>query len=185
MDNAAINDLAITHIKSHLDKSNTNILDGRYFHMRCVAHVLNLVVKDGLAEIGISVRRIREAMKWLKSSPKRGTQWDRVVNMLSDRIDCKRSLCLDVPTRWNSTYLMLESTVQYEEAFTLFGQMHPIFGEELKKKKHDELLIGVIEQEDWINVKKMMEYLKKFYELTLLISATKKPTSHLFFCRDV
>lgn len=49
MDNAATNDLAITHIKSHLDKSNTNILGGRYFHMRCVAHVLNLVVKDGCA----------------------------------------------------------------------------------------------------------------------------------------
>lgn len=26
-----------------------------------------------------------------------------------------------------------------------------------------------------------MEYLKKFYELTLLVSATKYPTSHLFF----
>lgn len=68
--------------------------------------------------------------------------------MLSDRIDCKRSLCLDVPTRWNSTYVMLESAVPYEEAFTLFGQMHPIFGEDLKQKKHDELLIGVLEQED-------------------------------------
>nr|KAJ0196447.1 hypothetical protein LSAT_V11C700370030 [Lactuca sativa] len=32
-------------------------------------------------------------------------------------IECKQNPCLDVDTRWNSTYLMLETTVKYEQAF--------------------------------------------------------------------
>ncbi|KAG6423642.1 hypothetical protein SASPL_114044 [Salvia splendens] len=41
--------------------------------------------------------------------------------------------------------------------------------------------IGPPEEEDWVNVKKMVSYLKKFHSSTQIVSVTKKPTSHLFF----
>nr|XP_016440004.1 PREDICTED: zinc finger BED domain-containing protein RICESLEEPER 1-like [Nicotiana tabacum] len=37
-----------------------------------------------------------------------------------DKITSKKSLYLDVPTRWNSTYLMLKVATVYEEAFTKY-----------------------------------------------------------------
>ena len=35
----------------------------------------------------------------------------------------KKLLCLDVPTRWNSTYLMLESAEKFQKAFERLENM--------------------------------------------------------------
>ncbi|KAG6390714.1 hypothetical protein SASPL_148457 [Salvia splendens] len=51
----------------------------------------------------------------------------------------------------------------------------------LKKKADAEVGSGPPEEEDWVNVKKMVSYLKKFHSFTQIVSVTKKPTSHLFF----
>ncbi|KAL1567424.1 hypothetical protein AAHA92_02904 [Salvia divinorum] len=181
LDNASQNDIAIGVVKTHMELMNTDILGGKYFHMRCVAHILNLIVKDGLKEIGISIRRVREAVRWLKSSPQRWGLWEKVLDYLGDKIDSKKKLCMDVPTRWNSTYLMLESAIPYAEAFTTFGNMNSSFGKDLHERMHDDKPIGPPEEEDWVNVKKMMSYLKKFHSFTQIVSVTKRPTSHLFF----
>lgn len=37
--------------------------------MRCCAHVLSLIVKDGLDELDGAVNRIRTAVKYARSSP--------------------------------------------------------------------------------------------------------------------
>lgn len=181
VDNAPENENAIKHVKYHVETLKKDILDGKYFHMFCATKILGLVARDSLEEIDMSVGRVREAIKWLKTSPHKGTQWDNILERFTDMIDCKKALCLDVPTRWDSTYLMLESALPYEEAFKLFGNHHSCFVEDLKKRKNNDLSIGPPDKEDWANVKNMMEYLRKFYELTHVFSATRYPTSHLFF----
>ncbi|KAL1558990.1 hypothetical protein AAHA92_09384 [Salvia divinorum] len=181
LDNALQNDVAIGVVKTHMELMNIDILGGKYFHMRCVVHILNLIVKDGLKEIGISIRRVRETVRWLKSSPQRWGLWAKVLDYLGDKIDLKKKLCMNVPTQWNSTYLMLESAIPYAEAFTTFGNMNSSFGKYLRKRMHNDKSIGPPEEEDWVNVKKMISYLKKFHSFTQIVSVTKRPTSHLFF----
>ncbi|KAH9716311.1 BED-type domain-containing protein [Citrus sinensis] len=51
VDNAATNDRMIDFMLLALDK-NDLILGGQKFHVRCCAHILNLIVKDGLSVIG-------------------------------------------------------------------------------------------------------------------------------------
>ncbi|CAN1146639.1 hypothetical protein LINPERHAP2_LOCUS15383 [Linum perenne] len=58
--------------------------------MRCVAHIINLIVTDGLNEIGVSVRRVREAVKWVTSSPARETSFNVAVNAMG--IVCKKKM---------------------------------------------------------------------------------------------
>ncbi|CAL5400606.1 unnamed protein product [Camellia sinensis] len=57
VDNCSTNDAMITMLMDKL--SNTLLLlGGTLFHMRCCAHILNLIVKDGLDVIRVSVEKI-------------------------------------------------------------------------------------------------------------------------------
>ena len=75
--------------------------------MRCWAYILNLIVGEGLKEIDASVARVREVVRYVKSSPNRNQTFRNFMERLG--MESKSLLCLDVPTRWNSTYLMLET----------------------------------------------------------------------------
>ncbi|KAL6532650.1 hypothetical protein OROHE_014072 [Orobanche hederae] len=181
VDNASANDGAVRYISDFLDSRKTNILGGKYLHLRCVAHIANLIVMEGLEEIGLSVIRVREAVKWVKASPKRLDDFNRAVKAFVTQ-DCGKSLCLDVPTRWNSTYLMLEVAEPFEPAFRCYSTMQSgQFVCDLNKIKYKDQPLGPPFDNDWINVRKMMDYLKIFYDFTLLVSGTAYVTAHLFF----
>ena len=94
---------------------------------------------------------------------------------------------LDVPTRWNSTYLMSEAAEKFE---TAFDRMHE---EDVKfisyfmevdgngKQKH----IGPPKGEDWVNVIMFCNFLRLFYEVTLRFSGSLFVTSNTYFCELV
>ncbi|CAN0839167.1 Putative AC transposase [Linum grandiflorum] len=107
-------------------------MDGKYLHVRCVAHIINLVVTEGLREIGISVRRVRECVKWVNSSPVREETFE--VAVAACRILSKKKMCMDVPTRWNSTYLMLQSTIPFEMAIDFLPKMNRAYEVEMNQK---------------------------------------------------
>lgn len=90
-------------------------MDGKYLHMRCAAHVLNLVVKDGLNDLSISIVKARTFVKYVRSSPTSLQKFKSSVD--EEKLDCKCLVCLDVEIRWNSTYLMLESAIKFRKAF--------------------------------------------------------------------
>ncbi|KAF7822111.1 putative AC transposase [Senna tora] len=50
LDNCSTNDSLVSSLLVKLDSSSL-ILDGQLFHMRCCAHILNLIVQDGLSVI--------------------------------------------------------------------------------------------------------------------------------------
>ena len=51
--------------------ADTLISSGKFFHMRCIAHILNLVVEDGLKFIESGVRKIRESVSYWRQTLKR------------------------------------------------------------------------------------------------------------------
>ncbi|KAG6395288.1 hypothetical protein SASPL_145930 [Salvia splendens] len=125
MDNAKSNDVAIKQMMSTFNARNMLVANGQYFHLRCVAHIINLVVDDGLKQIGMAVVRVREAVKWIKGSSARSKSFKDIAKVC--KVDTKKFLCQDVPTRWNSTYLMLEAALPYEPAMKLFNSVTPQF----------------------------------------------------------
>ncbi|KAF2303027.1 hypothetical protein GH714_012730 [Hevea brasiliensis] len=48
VDNAFSNDSAVSQLKKRLLKKNAFVLGGDAFHMRCCAHIIQLVMRDGL-----------------------------------------------------------------------------------------------------------------------------------------
>ena len=103
VDNASSNDLCVDMMKVQLKL----LCDGDYFHVRCCAHILNLIVKEGLKDVDDAVSKIRECVKYCKGSQMRKQRFLESCKLCD--IVYSKGLCQDVPTRWNSTYLMLES----------------------------------------------------------------------------
>ncbi|CAN0905773.1 Zinc finger BED domain-containing protein RICESLEEPER 2 [Linum grandiflorum] len=178
VDNASANDTSITCLKDKLKGWGTSMMDGKYLHMRCVAHIVNLIVGVGLREMGISVRRVREAVRWVCASPAREQNFQEIADF--KKIESNKKLCLDVPTRWNSTYIMLETALIYQKAFFALDLMDHTFGADLEQKKYKDVILGSPTEDDWKCVKNLTRYLKFFHELTLVASGTKYVTSHLF-----
>ncbi|KAL0303202.1 UNVERIFIED_CONTAM: Zinc finger BED domain-containing protein RICESLEEPER 2 [Sesamum radiatum] len=128
VDNASSNVKAIAHLKKKC-KWKDVILNNDYMHMRCSAHIANLIVKEGLEEQHESIMHVRNAVKYVRSSPARLKALKRCVE--KEKIDSKSLLCLDVETRWNSTYLMLDAAEKFEKAFERLGDEEQKFIEYL------------------------------------------------------
>ena len=71
VDNASSNELAINYVKKKLKNWSENglVLDGEFLHMRCCAHILNLIVNERLKDVHVSISRICNAITYVKSSP--------------------------------------------------------------------------------------------------------------------
>ena len=165
VDNASSNDTTVDYLKTKLVKWNDRcILEGKWTHVRCMAHIMNLVVQDGLKDVGISVDRVRGSVRWVRQSPVRLKRFKEFVVM--DNIVCQKSLCLDIPTRWNSTYLMLSVSIEYEKVFDRFLEEDYVFMRDLGEGP------GLPTSNDWANMRRLVGFLQHFYLLTLRVSGT-------------
>ncbi|CAL9020524.1 unnamed protein product, partial [Prunus brigantina] len=95
------------------------------------------------------------------SSPKRLKDFKSCVK--KEQIECKWLVVFDVPTRWNSTYMMLEAALKFEKTFWRVGEDDEgpyisLFGED--ESDHED---GV------------------FYDTILKMSVTLHPASHTTF----
>ncbi|XP_028104504.1 zinc finger BED domain-containing protein RICESLEEPER 2-like [Camellia sinensis] len=120
VDNASSNNLTIRFLKRTTKLWKGTILSHEFLHMRCCAHILNLVVSDGLKDLESCIANVRHAVRYVRSSPNRFDSFKKYVESL--KIESKSLLCLDVPTQWNSTYLMLEAAEKFESAFQRMGE---------------------------------------------------------------
>ncbi|KAH9705537.1 BED-type domain-containing protein [Citrus sinensis] len=165
LDNCTTNDAMVEKLLLRFD-TDTLISSGKFFHMRCTAHILNLVVRDGLKVIESGIGKIRESVSHWTQTPKRYETFELAARQL--QINCKKKLKLDCPTRWNSTYAMLEVALMYRSVFSRLQQRDPQYK-------------SLPSEEEWDLAVIMVEHLKSFYMLTEMFSGTKYPTANLFF----
>ncbi|XP_070049839.1 zinc finger BED domain-containing protein RICESLEEPER 2-like [Nicotiana tomentosiformis] len=119
VDNASSNDVTVKELSKQLTKMGTNLMNGNHLHVRCMAHIMNLVVQDGLKESSVSIERVRHEVRYVRQSPVRLKRFQECFD--NEQLNCKKTLCLDVPTRWNSTYLMLRRAVEFESVFSHYA----------------------------------------------------------------
>nr|XP_016470655.1 PREDICTED: zinc finger BED domain-containing protein RICESLEEPER 2-like [Nicotiana tabacum] len=94
------------------------------------------------------------------------------------KIDTRGLLTLDVETRWNSTYMMLDTSVKFEKAFS---RMYDDDHKYLKYCLETNSMGGHPSIDDWKNVKVFIKFLEMFYQVTLKFSGTSYVTSNSFF----
>ncbi|KAJ5974771.1 hypothetical protein N7481_008478 [Penicillium waksmanii] len=144
-------------------------------YIRCLAHILNLIVKDILRALKSgtiheaseicnhldnqdlstesALSRIRILAIWISRSNQRRASWRSVCALmkLPDRyIPC------DIDTRWNSTFLMLDTALESQPQINRYLEL--------------QTELPHFTKQDWRRLSQIHQVLKRFYNLTLFVS---------------
>ena len=171
VDNASSNDTALSYFRKKMLSWGTSSVRAKYLHVRCIAHILNLIVQDGLKDVHVSVKKVRESVRYIRNSPARLRKFKELSELVG--VEHKSSLSLDVPTRWNSTYEMLKRAALYEKVFDKYDETESAFRADLGEDVPDIF--------DWHYVNSMVVYLQQFNDMTLRISGSLYVTSNTLF----
>ncbi|CAI9278304.1 unnamed protein product [Lactuca saligna] len=166
VDNAKTNDAAINIIVKELPGIYEN---DKHFHIRCMAHIINLVVKIGLKHEVYHVKNLQDAVKYIRASPQRIKTFKQA--MKDAAVESQRFLCGESPTRWNSTFELLRPAYDVKDTFLEYSHQDPMFQKTVGR---------VPSHSDFEMIKKMMEFLEKFKKKTEKVSCSTKPIFHTY-----
>ena len=165
VDNASYNDVVVHMLKDNLSKKYQLPLSGKLFHVRCCAHILNLLVQDGLSEIGEIIKNVRESVKYVIQSESRLNIFGDIVKQL--KLPSKQ-LILDCYTIWNATYFILSSALEFKDVFPRYAQK-------------DLSYMFLPSEDDWMKVAEVCSFLEEFNEVTKIISGI----TYLFYFTNI
>ncbi|KAK9708925.1 hypothetical protein QE152_g26922 [Popillia japonica] len=157
---AVVTDNAANMVKAIHDKF------GKNRHIPCFAHTLNLVCESSLTNaegLNIIIDKVRSIVVWFKRSVKASDQLRKVQIDAGTSEGNMKKMILDVKTRWNSTYYMLER----------FLQMIPMVSNILFSDVKAPNMITAVEVE---HLREICKYLKPLERMTVEISGENYPT---------
>ncbi|KAH1147900.1 hypothetical protein GYH30_042844 [Glycine max] len=164
VDNASYNDSCIRCLKENISLSSKLFLGGSLFHVRCCAHILNLLVQDGLSTIKDIIFNIHESVKYINHNDARLKAFCDVVEQKHLK---ERKLVIDCPTRWNSTFNMLSTALKFKTAFASYKEREPHYN-------------YAPSLEEWNQVEKVCKLLEVFNLATHVISGSEYPIANLY-----
>ncbi|CAD6258393.1 unnamed protein product [Miscanthus lutarioriparius] len=82
LDNAKNNNNMVGSLRKNLLERHLMLGNGDLLHMRCVAHVLNLIVKEGFKVIDGATNRIRDSAKYIRSSQAHKQRFEEIIVQL-------------------------------------------------------------------------------------------------------
>ncbi|TYI76817.1 hypothetical protein E1A91_D06G103500v1, partial [Gossypium mustelinum] len=168
LDNASYNDVMVSCLKNRFRANRAILCDGAFFQVRCCAHILNLIVKAGLELSDDVVCKIRNGIRYIKKSGIHRKRFYDVADK-SFHLNVTKKLRQDVCMRWNSTYLMLESSLYYKDVLDYWGQ------------QDKDYQMFALSSEEWRNVAILCKFLKVFYDVTCVFSGSNYPMANLYF----
>jgi len=163
LDNCNSNDKVIPELVKKIGKSKL-MLEGKLLHMRCAAHILNLIVKDGLEVIKNSIAKIRESVAFWTATPKRVEKFEEIAKHV--KVKTEHKLGLDCKTRWNSTYKMLSIALPYKAVFNRATRVEKLFD-------------CAPSEEEWEFAREVAGRLKLFNDITEVFSGTNYVTANI------
>lgn len=165
LDNCTTNDSAIPYLVRKIGKSKL-LGEGKFLHMRCCAHILNLIVKDGLDMLKDAIENFRSSIAYWTATPKRAEKFEEIAKYVNVKIDKK--IGLDCKTRWNSTYTMLSTALPYKAVF-------------IRASRVDRQYTCCPTEQEWEFAGYVIERLKLFSDISTLFSGTDYVTANMFF----
>lgn len=162
VDTCPNNDNAIFRVRDRLSENRLILRNVQLFHVRCATRILNLIVEDVLEALQEVTFKIRESIRYVSSEALK-QKFSEMALQVS-----QKSLSLDCPTQWTSTYLMLEAAVEYRDAFSRLQACDPGY-------------VMALTDIEWERTLSLTSYLKLVVEVINVISGAKYQTANIYF----
>jgi hypothetical protein len=95
LDNCTTNDNLMGCMQDKMSLSSL-MLNGRLMHMCCAAHIINLIVKDGMSVMDQGIKRVRDSVGFWCATPKRHERFELTTVQMNIKYD--KRIALDCKT---------------------------------------------------------------------------------------
>ena len=167
MDNASVNDKMSTLLEK-MDFRISEMAEWKFSaheqRIRCSAHILHLCCTDAFLHFEPLLQRLRTFIKHLKLSPTKAVVFEAICRSC---IDCSTNIpILDVVTRWNSTFEMLNRAIQLRQGIDAFTDQK-------------DYLAYKLQECEWNTLIEVREFLEIFNYITQSITTNSPSTLSL------
>lgn len=164
--NQPLSEAAVENIRPLLSIKNPLVLNGQLCLGNCIARTFSSIAKDVLEAGGDVIKKIRESVKYVKTSESHEEKFLELKQQL--QVPSDKSLSLDDQTQWNTTYQMLVAATELKEVFSCLDTSDPDYKE-------------APSMDDWRQVEAICLYLKLIFDAASLLTTTTNPTAIIFF----
>ena len=99
------------------------MLKGKLIHMRCAAHILNLIVKDGMSVMEKGIDKVRDSVAYWSATPKRHEKFEKMAAQMKGKKKLLLTVKLD-GTQLISCLILLYPIGRFSNAWvSLIGTM--------------------------------------------------------------
>lgn len=174
LDNASNNDTMVAKL------IELGILHSNEHHVRCFAHVLNLVAKSAILSFEDKVLPVRKLLEKIKYSQNLNSQFKKYCQLENVPY---RKVVLDVATRWNSMDSMLKYASEMEKPLVRLIDVLKKGGTTFFTRddfaRHDLVQIATIEKQDFEKFRVIRQILQPIAEATNLMGGQSYPSFQL------
>ncbi|KAJ6706504.1 BED FINGER-RELATED [Salix purpurea] len=166
LDQSFSNETVIGNLRGLLSVKNPFVLHGQLLKGNCYARVLSRLAQDALSATGDIVRRIRESVKYVKTSEAHDEKFTELRQQL--QVPSTKDLIIDDQTKWDTTYQMLVAACELKEVFACLDTSDPVY------KINPSI-------DDWQKADILCTYLKLLYDAANILTGPTYPPAHVFY----
>ncbi|XVE98373.1 hypothetical protein REPUB_Repub03eG0101300 [Reevesia pubescens] len=164
--NHPLSEAGLENLRPLLCIKNPLILNGQLLIGNCIARTFSSMAKDVLRAGQEIINKIRDSVKYVKTSESHDDKFVQVKNQL--QVPSEKTLFLDNQTQWNTTYQMLAAASELKEVFNCLDTSDP-----------DYKLAPSME--DWKLAETLCAFLKPLFDAAGILTTTTNPTAITFF----
>ncbi|XP_042008691.1 zinc finger BED domain-containing protein RICESLEEPER 1-like [Salvia splendens] len=166
IDNLGTYDKIVCRIRDQLCQHRFLMCEGQLFDVRCAASTVKLLVRDILETSLEITNKVRKTIQYIDGSRETQEKFSEIVQLVG--INGQKWLSTDNPFQWNSMYVMLETALEYKEAFPQLQEHDPGFS---------MCPSGI----DWDRLRGITSILKFFHEVSNVFVGHKLVTANSYF----
>ncbi|KAL4367401.1 hypothetical protein GQ457_05G025640 [Hibiscus cannabinus] len=145
---------------------NPYVLHGQLLIGNCFARVISLLAQEALWAVGETVKKIRDSVKFVKTSDIHEETFFHLKEQLKD--PSLKDIFIDDQTKWNTTYDMLVAACELKHVFLCLETSIPDYN-------------IAPSMDDWKQIEILCTYLKLFFDAVSILTAQTYPTASAFY----